>query len=268
MKLGFIGTGNLASAILRGVVSAGLLPVENIYIFDVFSEKTAALSKELSVNQAASAGEIAEKCDGFIMAVKPKDIAALAADIKEKVSEFKPFIVSTAAGTELGTLSGFYGEDAKIIRIMPNINASVGESMTAVCPNGKVTAEEKDFVLSLCACFGKTVELDEKYFPVFSAVACCAPAFAYMFADALTMAGVKYGLTAKDARLAAAQMLMGSAKLLLSSPLSAGELIQNVTSPGGTTIEGICSLKETGFESSVIRAVEKAVEKDLKMSGK
>lgn len=268
MKLGFIGTGNLASAIIRGVVSSKIIAPENILIFDVFEKKTEELKNELSVCVAASANEIVRSCDGFVMAVKPKDISALLTGLADDIREYKPFIISTAAGTEIKTIASFLSDKTEIIRIMPNINAAVGESMTAVCPCENVRDEIKNFAFKLCECFGKAVFLDEKYFSVFSAIACCAPAFAYMFEDALSVAGIKYGLTAADARKAASQMLLGSAKMLLDSPLSESALIRNVTSPGGTTVEGICSLKENGFENAVIKAVEKAVEKDLRMAGK
>ena len=151
---------------------------------------------------------------------------------------------------------------------MPNINAAVGESMTAVCASPAATADDVAFAMSFCSCFGKAVEIEEKYFSAFTAVAGSAPAFAYMFADALAAAGIKYGIPAKVSQDIAAQMLLGSAKMLLDSPLAVSELIRNVCSPGGTTIEGVCSLKETGFENSVITAVDKTVEKDRKMSGK
>ena len=151
---------------------------------------------------------------------------------------------------------------------MPNINAAVGESMTAICGSSAVTQDDKEFALSFCSCFGKAILLEEKYFSAFTAVAGSAPAFAYMFADALASAGIKYGIPAAASQEIAAQMLLGSAKMLLESPLAVSELIRNVCSPGGTTIEGVCSLKETGFENSVITAVDKTVEKDRKLSEK
>lgn len=266
MKLGFIGTGNLASAILKGVVVSGFIAPQNIYIYDAFASKTKELSDMLSVNIAKSAKDVVNNCNGFVMAVKPKDVAALLESISEEVKEKNAFIISTAAGTEIKRISYAVGFDAKIIRIMPNINAAVSESMTALCANESVSEAEKEFALNLCSCFGKAIELEEKYFAVFSAVACCAPAYAYMFADALKTAGVKYGLTAKDARTAAAQMLLGSAKMLLESDKSISTLIDNVCSPAGTTIEGVSALKEFGFENAVIKAVDKAVEKDNKMT--
>lgn len=266
MKLGFIGTGNLASAILKGVVSSGFLSPDSIFIFDTFESKTKELSDLLGVNAVSSAQEVVKSCDGFVIAVKPKDIEGLLEAIGDEMKSKNSFVISTAAGTEINRISSALGFDAKIIRIMPNINAAVSESMTAVCVNEFVSASEKEFVLRLCSCFGRAIELDEKYFAVFSAVACCAPAYAYMFVDALKTAGVKYGLTSADAALAAAQMLMGSAKMLLESENPISTLIDNVCSPAGTTIEGVSALKEYGFENAVIKAVDKAVEKDNKMA--
>ena len=268
MKLGFIGTGNLATAILRGVCASDLLPANEIAIYDINSEKTDLLSKELGVIKMNSAKEIAGGCSTVVVAVKPKDIQALVGSISEQTKANGTVVISTAAGTGVEKLTGYFGYDAKVIRIMPNINAAVSESMTALCTSESVSDEEKAFALKFCECFGRVVELEEKYFSAFTAVAGSAPAFAYMFADALASAAVKYGISAKDARFVASQMLFGSAKMLLESEKAVSELVSNVCSPGGTTIEGVCSLKKTGFEDSVITAIDKTVEKDRLMSEK
>lgn len=268
MKLGFIGVGNLATAILRGVVASAKIPSDEILIFDLNKERINELSAQLGVTVAADTKQVAAECENIVIAVKPKDIAGVIDGIKAEIRENNPLVISTAAGTETSKLTALSGFDAKIVRIMPNINAAVGESMTAVCANTNAGRDDVEFVLDFCSCFGKAVEIEEKYFSAFTAVAGSAPAFAYMFADALTQAAVKYGLPAKTSQDIAAQMLLGSAKMLLESPLAVSELIRNVCSPGGTTIEGVCSLKETGFENSVITAVDKTVEKDRKMSGK
>ncbi|MBR2868595.1 MAG: pyrroline-5-carboxylate reductase [Clostridia bacterium] len=268
MKLGFIGTGNLATAILKGVVTSATVSSDEIAIFDINAEKVRSLSAELSVNAFESANEIVSKCENVVIAVKPKDMTALIESVSNDALRNDPLIISTAAGTSTEKLVACFGYDARIIRIMPNINAAVGESMTAICGSPAVTEDDKSFALSFCSCFGKAMQIEEKYFSAFTAVAGSAPAFAYMFADALASAGVKYGIPAAASQEIAAQMLLGSAKMLLESPLAVSDLIRNVCSPGGTTIEGVCSLKETGFENSVITAVDKTVEKDRKMSGK
>ena len=268
MKLGFIGTGNLATAILRGVVASGTVGADEIAIFDINAEKVSQLSAELSVNAFSSASQVISECENVVVAVKPKDIASLIESVRADAKKSNPLVISTAAGTTTEKLVSCFGYDAKVIRIMPNINAAVGESMTAICASPAVTDSDRAFAMSFCSCFGKAVELEEKYFSAFTAVAGSAPAFAYMFADALAAAGIKYGIPASVSQDIAAQMLLGSAKMLLESPLAVSELIRNVCSPGGTTIEGVCSLKETGFENSVITAVDKTVEKDRRLSGK
>lgn len=268
MKLGFIGTGNLASAILRGVVACEKIASSEILIYDINSEKLSALSEELSVCVAGSAKQVAAECENIIIAVKPKDFAALADEIKDEVRMNNTLVVSTAAGTQTSEIVSCFGFDVKAVRIMPNINAAVCQAMTAVCATENVSYAEKEFVLELCDAFGKAILLEEKYFSVFTAIAGSAPAFAYIFADALATAGIKYGLPAKTAQDIAAQMMLGSAKMLLESGLSVSELVRNVSSPGGTTVEGVCSLKETGFENSVITAVDKTVAKDKAMSDK
>lgn len=266
MKLGFIGTGNLASAILKGVVAAEEIPANEIMIFDINEDKINQLKDELNVNVAVSADEVAAECEYVVIAVKPKDFEALAKSTGGSIKANDAVVISTAAGTQLEKIKSYFGFDVKTVRIMPNINAAVGESMTALCASERVVYAEKEFAMNLCSYFGRVTELEEKYFSAFTAIAGSAPAFAYMFADALANAGVKYGLPAKTAQDIASQMLLGSAKQLLESPLTVSELIRNVCSPGGTTIEGVCSLKETGFENSVITAVDKTVEKDRLMS--
>ncbi len=266
MKLGFIGTGNLASAILRGVAASETINTSEILIFDVNEAKVAQLSEELSVCAAKSAQEVAAECENIIIAVKPKDFAPLADEIKEEVKARNPLIISTAAGTETSKIAFYFGFDLKTVRIMPNINAAAGEAMTAICATDSVSYSEKEFVFNLCETFGKAVFLEEKYFSAFTAIAGSGPAFAYIFADALATAGIKYGIPAKVSQDIAAQMMLGSAKMLLESGLSVSELVRNVSSPGGTTVEGVCSLKETGFEGSVIIAVDKTVAKDKAMS--
>lgn len=268
MKLGFIGVGNLAGAILKGVVASGKISPEEILIYDLNTQRLNELKDLHKVSVAVSANQVASECENVVIAVKPKDIASVINKIREDVKINKPLIISTAAGTETSSIGSMFGYEveARVVRIMPNINAAVGESMTAACRNMYVSDEEMNFALDFCTCFGSVSEIPESYFSAFTAVAGSAPAFAYMFADALTQAAVKYGLPAEASQTIAAQMLLGSAKMLLESPLSVSELIRNVCSPGGTTIEGVCSLKETGFENSVIKAIDKTVEKDRLMS--
>ncbi|MBQ4603395.1 MAG: NAD(P)-binding domain-containing protein, partial [Clostridia bacterium] len=160
MKLGFIGTGNLASAILRGVVACEKISPSEIIIYDINQTKMNELCEELSVNAASCSSEVAAKCKNIIIAVKPKDFASLADEIKEETKNNNPLVISTAAGTETSKIVSCFGFDVKAVRIMPNINASVGQAMTAVCATDNVSCSEKEYVLKLCESFGKAVLLE------------------------------------------------------------------------------------------------------------
>jgi pyrroline-5-carboxylate reductase len=148
---------------------------------------------------------------------------------------------------------------------MPNLNAEVFEAISAYCANGNVSAEQKQAVVSLLESFGKSVELDEKYFSIFSVVGGCAPAYTFMFIDALYQGAVRYGLPEELALDVAAQTVLGSAKMIQNSSDEPWELIRRVCSPGGTTIEGIESLKSDELTSTVIKAMKASFDKDKRM---
>ena len=148
---------------------------------------------------------------------------------------------------------------------MPNINALVGEAVSAVCAGKNATADQAKTVCNLMACTGKVLELDETMFPLFGVLGGCSPAFVYMFIDALARAGVKHGMRKDQALQIATQSVLGSAKMIAECSEHPWELIDRVCSPGGTTIEGVLSLKADGLETAVQNAVDAAVEKDSKL---
>ena len=148
---------------------------------------------------------------------------------------------------------------------MPNINAKVSEAISAYCFNDLVNDEDKNNVELLLNGIGKVLCLGESFFPLFGVIGGCGPAFAYMFIDAMARAGVKNGMKKSDALKISAQTVLGSAKMILESDEHPWQLIDNVCSPGGTTIEGVTSLQADGFEAAVHNAVDKALDKDKKL---
>ncbi len=263
--LGFIGSGNMASAIIKGIVSSAFLKGEEIAVFNKSSEKALALKEKYGVNVFSSAKEIAENCDKIVLSVKPNVIAEVSALIKDTVKEKSPLILSVAAGKTLENLSAMLGTDARIIRIMPNINAVVGEAVSALCKNEAASESDMEFAKKLCSSFGTAVQIPEKQFSIFTAIGGCSPAFVYMFIDSLSRAAVKNGMSKKTALEVSAQAVLGSAKMILESEEHPWELVDKVCSPGGTTIEGVLSLQKNGFEASVCEAVNVAFEKDQKL---
>ncbi len=263
--LGFIGAGNMASAIIRGVVSSGILSGSDIAVFDIDKSKAEALSSAYAVKVMADETEIASMCDKVVLSVKPDVFPSLLKKTDKALSENNPLIISIAAGKTLEFISGCLSYDARIVRVMPNINAKVGAAVSAYCGNSYAGDEDLSFVRALCESFGIAVNIEEKHFSIYSAIGGCSPAFAYMFIDSLARAAVKNGMPKAQALQVAAGAVLGSAKMILESTEHPWQLVDQVCSPGGTTIEGVASLQADGFEAVVAGAVEASYLKDKKI---
>ena len=263
--LGFIGTGNMASAIIKGVVASGMLKGEDIAVYDIAEDKAKALSEEYGVKVFGSENDIAKNCDKVVLSVKPNIFPLLLSKIDADLKENNPLIISIAAGKTIDFISDSLSYDAKIVRVMPNINAKVGGAVSAYCGKENVSEDELLFVKSLCESFGIAVNISENLFSTYSAIGGCSPAFAYMFIDSLARAAVKNGMPKVQALEVAAGAVLGSAKMILESQEHPWALVDQVCSPGGTTIEGVTSLKNDGFESAVMNAVQAAIDKDKRL---
>lgn len=263
--IGFIGAGNMASAIIAGMWKANFPKSGNISVFDLDKTKTEKLSVDYGAIVKKSAQEIAESCDIIVLAVKPNVIASVLKDIDPVVKEKNPLFISIAAGKTTEYLLSCVSYDAKFIRVMPNINALVGAAVSGYCGTRTVTEKDLEYAKNLCECFGTAVKIDEKLFPIFSAIGGCSPAFTYMYIDALARAAVKNGMPKAQALEVAAQSVLGSAKTILESADHPWSLVDRVCSPGGTTIEGVASLKKDGFEAAVMSAVQASFDKDKKV---
>lgn len=263
MKIGFIGCGNMATAIINGITNNNVVSEKDINAYDVFHGATKKLKENKDINICENEKDVVKSSDIIFLAVKPNVQAsvlkAIDGEIKDKL------IISIAAGKTIEFIESNLKCKAKIVRVMPNINAKVGEAISAYCFNDSVTDEDKTNVESLLNGIGQVLYLDESYFPLFGVIGGCGPAFAYMFIDAMARAGVKNGMKKSDALKISAQTVLGSAKMILESDEHPWQLIDNVCSPGGTTIEGVTSLQADGFEAAVHNAVDKALDKDKKL---
>ena len=259
-NIGFIGCGNMGGALIRAAVKS-VKPAQ-IWITDKDTAKCAALAKETGA-QPKEILELASKCQYIFIGVKPQGLAAMLAEIQGTLAERKDHfvLVSMVAGTSIERLVSMVG-DYPLIRIMPNIPASVGEGMILYCSHKATKADVKAF-LAVMAKAGKLAEIDEKLIDAGSAVSGCGPAYAFMFIEALADGGVRCGLPRAQAQLLAAQTLLGSAKMVLDTGKHPGELKDAVCSPGGTTIEGVLALEQGGFRSTASEAVIAAYEKTL-----
>ena len=262
-KLGFIGVGNMGGALLRGC--AKKIPGDEIVIADAAAEKTSQFREEYGCEVLTAAGAAAE-AEYLFIGVKPQMAAELFDGIREALAgrEVPPVLVTMMAGRTMAQVRELAGLNCPIIRIMPNVAAAVGEAMI-LCDSRDVSdgqlAEFADF-MSGC---GKLDFLPEKLIDAGASVSGCGPAYVCLFVEALADGAVKCGVPRKKALDYAVQTLLGTAKLLGETGKHPGVVKDEVTSPGGTTIEGVEALEENGFRYAVMQAVVRSFEKNRKL---
>ena len=258
MRIGFIGTGAMAQAIARGAVASGVDPATLVFS-NRTPDKACDLADELGATAASSNVSLAR------LAVKPKDQCAVIKEIAPTVvSRPDACVVSLAAGRTLDQITQDFGAGIPLIRVMPNVAATVRQSMTALTAT-RTTDDQVNAVRELMNSVGRTVLIDEDYFPVFQALASCSPAWYFQIIDSFARAGLKYGLSKDSAVEIAAQAMAGSAALLLSEREAGtipAQLIDRVTSPGGTTIAGLLAAEEGGLASALVGAVDASIHAD------
>lgn len=259
MKLGFIGTGNMASAIMGGVINKELIPANEIIGADLFAPGRERVKAQFGINVTASNKEVVENADVIILSVKPQFYADVISEIKDVVKD-NQIIITIAPGKTLAWLAEQFGKDVKIVRTMPNTPAMVGEGMTAACPNEHMTEDEIAYAKTILESFSKVEIVPERLMDTVTAVSGSSPAYVYMFIEALADAAVLGGMPRPQAYKFAAQAVLGSAKMVLETGKHPGELKDMVCSPAGTTIGAVRVLEEKGFRSAVIEATKKCEE--------
>lgn len=263
-KIGFIGLGNMAKAMIGGMLQKGVAAPENL----IGSARTAATCRQVAeqygITTYSSNTEVAGQADFLFLAVKPQLFPEVIGEIHDAVRP-DTVIVSIAAGKTLQEIAELFGGERKILRCMPNTPALVLEGCTGVCANNSVTPEEVEEVLTLLRSFGVAEPVPEHLMDAVVGVSGSSPAYIFLFLEAMADAAVAAGMPRRQAYTFAAQAMLGSAKLMLETGKHPGELKDMVCSPGGTTIEGVQVLEEMGLRSSVMGAVEACVEKSKKM---
>ncbi|WP_325200498.1 pyrroline-5-carboxylate reductase [Oscillibacter sp.] len=261
MRFGFIGTGNMGGALARA--ARRRLEGEDILLANRTEAKAAALAKELGASLSSSQ-TIAGNADYIFLGVKPQMMRELLAEIGPELRARKDrfVLVSMAAGLAVADIQDMAGGNYPVLRVMPNTPCSIGEGMVLYTPGPGVTEAETETFLKAMAGAGRFAPVPEHLMDAGSAVAGCGPAFADLFVEALADGGVACGLPRTAAVEFAAQMLLGSARLILESGSHPGVLKDAVCSPGGTTIQGVRKLEEAGFRGAVMDAVIAAYEKN------
>lgn len=260
MKIGFIGVGSMAQAIIQGLLKAKLVPAENILIHSAHQAHYENYADKFGLTPQATNLDVAKNSDFVVLAVVPAIAKAVLAEIRSALTKDK-VLVSIVSGVSLERLAELTNYDLPILRTLPNINSEFGQGMTAVAVNENLAGDQKDQALSIFKATGEISELPETLFPVFSAISGSAVAYIDFFIDALSRAGVKYGLSKEAATKIAAQTTFGSADALMQSGKTPAEMIDKVCSPGGDTIAGALAMEEAGFLSSVVKGIDATIDK-------
>lgn len=258
--LGFIGCGNMAQAMLKGILAKGLYDGSQVIVSRRNSLALEQIHTELSVETTTDNREVAEKADILFLAVKPFQFEQVITEIRDVVKK-DVLIISIAAGQTTANIERLFGKDIKLVRTMPNTPALVLAGATGMCFNSHVSDEEKGQAVELFESFGVVAVVPESMIDVVIGVSGSSPAYVFMFIEAMADAAVADGMPRAQAYELAAQTVMGSAKMVLETGKHPGELKDMVCSPGGTTIEAVRVLEEKGMRSAVIEGQMACVKK-------
>lgn len=265
MKIGFIGLGNMATAMIGGMLQKGVTQSQDVIGFDKLDAARQKIAESLHIGIAESNREAAQKADILFLAVKPVFMDEVIEEIRDTVGD-GTLIVSIAAGRTLDYLYSAFGkEELKIIRCMPNTPALVLEGCTGVSAGKNVTEGELEQVLTLLRSFGVASVVPERMMDVVVGVSGSSPAYVFLFIEAMADEAVAAGMPRAQAYRFAAQAVLGSAKMVLETGKHPGELKDMVCSPGGTTIDAVKVLEEKGFRAAVMDAMEACIEKSKNM---
>ena len=259
--IGFIGAGAMGSAIMQGAMSKGH---SDIVFAEANEERARALTERTGARHATNI-EVVQEASVVILAVKPNVIGSVLDEIASAAGS--TVLVSIAAGTTIETLAAHLEPGQPIVRVMPNVAAQIGQSMSALCPNDHVSADQLAEVQEVFDAVGQTEILAEKDFATFAAIAGCSPAFTFEYIDAMARAAVANGLPKAQAVRIATQAVVGAASLVQERAETPANLADLVQSPGGTTVAGVVALEEAGFGRATVKGVQAAIDRDIALQG-
>ena len=262
--IGFIGCGNMGSAMISGILKKGLVKKEDLLASALTEQSRQRIQDTFGIRVTADNREVTSHAGILFLAVKPQFYQDVLMEIRDLLT-CDQLLVGIAPGKTLRWLEDTAGKPLKIVRMMPNTPAQVSEGMTGFCVNERVSEEEIGIIRSITESFGRSELVPERLMDAVCAVSGSSPAFVFLFIEAMADAAVAQGMPRKQAYTFAAQAVLGSARLLLETGKHPGELKDMVCSPAGTTIEGVRTLEKNGFRSSVFEALQAAAEKGKKL---
>ncbi len=262
--LGFIGCGNMAQAMLKGILAEGLRRPEEIIVSRRSEQELKRIRDELGVHTTTDNKEVAAKSDLLVLAVKPFVFEEVISEIKDLVGE-ETLVISIAAGRTISNIEHLFGKTIRLARTMPNTPALVQEGAAGMCFNEAVTETDRQRAIRLFESFGMVAVVEEKMIDTVIGVSGSSPAYVFLFIEAMADAAVADGMPRAQAYELAAKSVLGSARMVLETGKHPGELKDMVCSPGGTTIEAVRVLEEKGFRSAVMEGQRACVRKAREM---
>jgi len=266
LRVALLGTGKMGGILLQGFLQAGLLKPEQIAATVAHEERAKDISEQLGVAVGTNNTEAARGANVVLLGVKPYQIAAVTAEIKP-VLEPDVLLISFAASVKTRAIEDAAGGTVAVIRAMPNTPSAVGAGVTALCRGRFVSEEQLEIAQKIFATVGRTVVVDEKHMDAVTGLSGSGPAFLYIIIEALAEAGVNVGLPRDIATLLAAQTTYGSAKMVLETGSHPALLKDEVTTPGGCTVDGILELEAGGLRITLLKAVKRAAERAKELAG-
>ena len=268
-SIGFIGAGNMAEALIRGLVRGGHVPANRITASGPRRERLDELARSYGIAVTTDNRELARSAGVIVLSVKPQILDKVLREVGDQL-EPGTLVISIAAGVDTEAIETMIADGVRVIRAMPNTPALVGAGATAIAPGKHASETDLATAKAMFDAVGITVVLDESHLDAVTGLSGSGPAYIFLILEALADAGVKVGLARRNAQLLAAQTVMGSAKMLLETDEHVGRLKDMVTSPGGTAIAGLHTLEQGGLRTTLINAVETATKraKELGRGGK
>lgn len=263
-RIGFVGGGKMAEALIRGITAAGLADASAIFVTDVSEKRCAQLKETLEIGACMSNAELVQNVDIVFLTVKPQVIDSVMPGIAPSL-EAGHLVISVAAGVATRTLEQYISARVPIVRVMPNTPVLVREGATAVAVGRYATGEHEELVTNIFGAVGRAVVIPEELMDAVTGLSGSGPAYVCMMIEALADGGVRMGLPRSTALTLAAQTLLGTAKLLLETGQHPGVLKDMVTSPGGTTIAGVHALEEGGLRAALINSVVAATKRSSEL---
>ncbi len=261
--VGFIGTGNMAEALIRGLVKAGVAGKEQVVSSEPREERRAEMAERYGVRTVPDNIEVARQAEILVLAVKPQVMARVLEEIGPHIHPHA-LVISIAAGIPLAAIEAKLPQ-ARVIRTMPNTPALVGAGATAIAAGGHATEADLEAAKKIFESVGTTVILEENQMDAVTGLSGSGPAYVFLIIEALSDAGVKVGLSRYNAQALAAQTVLGSAQLLIETKEHPGRLKDMVTSPGGTAIAGLHTLEAGGLRTTLMNAVEEATRRSREL---